>query len=177
MVTAMKRPPDPCRAERGFTMIEAIMVMGIAAILAGIGIPAMRDMLNTNRQSSAVALIVSDLNQARGEAIKRNGPVLVCVRNAAGTDCGATPTDWRAGWLVCRQGAVANTCADTTEAAPNPVVVRPPLHESLTLAGPAAPVRFNANSSGTSAVLNLGGTWDGAPIRAIAIASTGNISK
>jgi len=163
--------------QHGFTMVELLIVIVIAGILAVIAIPSMQGVLNNTRFNSALGLVVSDLNQARGEAIKRNGPVLVCVRNAAGTDCGATPTDWRAGWVVCSQGAVANTCAAGTATAPNPLVVRPRLHASLTLAGPAAPVRFNANSSGTPSVLNLGGTWDDAPARAITVAVTGNITR
>lgn len=156
------------------------MVVAIAAILAAIGVPAMRDMLNSTRQSSAVSLILSDLNQARGEAIKRNARMLVCRRNAAGDNCvaGAAPVNWQAGWVVCIEGAVADQCAAATATNPNPVIVRPPLDASLTLTAPLAVVRFSPNSSAAAATtFNLGGTWSGAPARTVTVAITGNITK
>ena len=164
----------------GFTIIELMVVVAIGAVLALIAVPSFRDTLNTTRQSSAVGLLMSDLNQARGEAIKRNGRVLVCVRNVAGTDCGAG-TDWRAGWLVCSEGAVANTCAASSATNPNPIIVRPALDPSLTLTALAAVIIFSANSSqgagGGAATLRLNGTWSGATERLITVAGTGNISK
>ena len=130
----------------------------------------------TPSQSSALGLIVSDLNQARGEAIKRNARVVMCVRDIAGTDCGAG-TNWQAGWLVCTALAGADTCAASTLTNPNPLVVRPPLDARLTLTGSATALRFNPNSSAVAQTLTLGGTWSGAPARVVAVAVTGNISK
>lgn len=156
------------------------MVVAIGAILAAVAVPGMRDMLNSTRQSSAVSLLVSDLNQARGEAIKRNVRMLVCRRDAAGTDCvaGSAPVNWQAGWVVCMADAVADTCAASTATDPNPVIVRPPVDASLTLTAPLAVVRFSANSSAAAAVdFSLGGTWAGAPARTVAVAITGNITK
>jgi prepilin-type N-terminal cleavage/methylation domain-containing protein len=173
-------------AQSGFTIIELLVVMTIGAILAAIAVPSMRDMLNTTRQSSALGLIVNDLNQARGEAIKRNGRILMCVRNAAGTDC-AAGTNWQAGWLVCADVVTTATglppsdgqCDATSAANPNPVIVRPALNPTLTLSAATGPiVQFNANSAAAAAVtFNLGGTWSGAPTRNVSIAVTGNISK
>lgn len=168
--------------QRGFTIIEIIMVVAIGAILAAIAVPSMRDMLNTTRQSSAVSLFVSDLNQARGEAIKRNVRMLVCRRNAAGDNCvaaaGAAPYSWQAGWVVCIEGAVVEQCAAATADVPNPVTVRPPLDASLTLTSPLAVVRFSPNSSvAAAAAFSLGGTWSGAANRSVNVAITGNITK
>jgi type IV fimbrial biogenesis protein FimT len=164
-------------AQRGVTIIELMIVVAIGAILAAIAIPGLRDTLNTTRQSTALGLVMSDLNQARGEAIKRNARMLVCAANPAGTDCSGS-TDWGTGWLVCRQDdAVATQCEVSTAADPNPVIVRPPVADSLTLNSSVAIIRFFPNSSATAATLTLGGTWDGAPNRTASVAVTGNISK
>jgi type IV fimbrial biogenesis protein FimT len=174
----------------GFTLVEMLVVISIAAILAAIGIPSFRGMLNDFRQKSALGLVVNDLNHARAEAIKRNTRILVCVRDAAGTGC-ATGTNWQAGWLVCSDSTTAGTtpelppsdglCDAGTAANPNPLIVRPALDAALTLTSTASAVRFNANSSqgsaGAEAILTLGGTWSGVVSREIKIAGTGNISK
>jgi type IV fimbrial biogenesis protein FimT len=166
--------------QAGFTMIELLIVVAIGALLALIAVPSFREILYTMRQSSALGLLMSDMNMARGEAIKRNTRVLLCGRDNAGTDCGAV-TDWRVGWVVCTEAAAANTCALATADNPNPFVVRPPLDSTLTLTASANTIRFNPNSSqgdGTTApTVALAGTWAGAPTRTISVAGTGNISK
>lgn len=164
-------------AQRGVTIIELMIVVAIGAVLAAIAIPGLRDTLNNTRQSTALGLVLSDLNQARSEAIKRNVRMLVCAANAAGTDC-LGGTDWSGGWLVCRQDdAVATECEDSTLQDPNPVIVRPPVADSLTLTSSAAVIRFFPNSSASAATLTLGGNWSGAPNRTANVAVTGNISK
>ncbi len=109
-----------------------MIVVAIGAILAAVAIPGLRDTLNTTRQSTALGLVMSDLNQARGEAIKRNARMLVCAGNAGGTDCSGS-TNWRVGWLVCREGGGGQHQCAATPRNPNPVLVRPPLTDSLTL--------------------------------------------
>lgn len=182
------RPCPSARARRGFTVIEVLVVVAIGAILAAIAVPSFRDMLRTTRQKSALGLVISDLNQARGEAIKRNARMLVCVRNAAGTDCGAG-TNWSSGWVVCSDATTAGTspelppsdgtCDAATTANPNPVLVRPALDPSLTMTASANAIRFNANSSqgagGADATVVL--TGPGLPTRTVTVAATGNISK
>lgn len=167
-------------AQSGVTLIELLIVLAIGGVLALIAVPSFRDTLNNTRQSSALALLVNDMNQARGEAIKRNGRVLICARNSDGTDC-ADVADWSVGWVVCSESAVANSCAASTASNPNPLVVRPPLDERLTLNVPGKVIRFNANSSqgagGLAATATLGGTWSGAPDRLVTVAGTGHISK
>jgi type IV fimbrial biogenesis protein FimT len=181
----MKFRPFSLGQTRGFTMIELLVVVAIAAILATIGIPALQGTLRDFRQKSALSLLVSDLNQARGEAIKRNSRVLLCVRDAAGTGC-AGSTNWLAGWVVCTTDAVTSTACDAASS-PNPFIVRPALDASLTLTVTDAAsvalsnIRFNANSSQgagiSAATFTLGGTWSGAVANTVTVAVTGNISR
>jgi len=158
-------------------MIELLVVISITAIVAAIAAPSLRGTMNNLRQKSAQSLLISDLNQARAEAIKRNARVLVCARNAAGTGC-AGSTNWSVGWVACT-GDTACDAATATNL--NPFIVRPALDAALTLTASAATVRFNANSSqgsaGTVVTLTLGGTWSGATARIVNVAGTGNISK
>lgn len=167
----------------GFTIVEVLIVMAVAGVLAAIAVPSMRGMVNDMRLRSAHGLIINDLNLARGEAIKRNTRVLMCVRNADGTDC-AAGTNWQSGWVVCYDDDRDGDCDDATGLVPpnpNPLVVRPPLDSTLTLTSLANLVRFNPNSTqgdGTgAATLTLSGTWAGVPSRTVSLANTGDILK
>lgn len=171
--------------QTGVTLIELLVVVSIAAILAAIAAPSFSSFINNTRQSSAVMQLVSDLNLARSEAIKRNAHMLVCSRNTVGTDC-ASNTNWQGGWLVCIEGT-PNQCALGIPANPNPIVIRSALGSALALVfsdpanSLATAVRFNPNSSqgsdGAAVTLTLGGTWSGAVSRVITVATAGHISK
>ena len=164
--------------QTGLTMIELMIVVTIAAILAGLAIPSFNDLINNTRLTSTMSQLTSDLNHARSEAIKRNRRVLVCVR---GTDtaCGAG-TSWQNGWLVCYDEDQDGTCDVATAANPNPIVVHQAINARLTLTALAASVYFNPSGTqgaGGATTLTLAGNWTGAVTNVATIAATGNISK
>jgi type IV fimbrial biogenesis protein FimT len=170
----------------GYTVVELMVVLAIAAILAVMAGPSFSSMLNNIRQKSAANLIASDLNFARGEAVKRNARVLMCAKNAAGTDCATASKNWASGWVVCVDTTDdgADNCDATTAVSPNPLQVRAALNNQLTLTANDGTnsiyfVRFNANSTqgaGTTPLtLTLAGTWSGAVSKVVSIAVTGNV--
>lgn len=169
----------PSKRQTGVTMIELMIVIVIASILAAIAAPSFSRFINDTRQTSTMSQLTGDLNRARSEAIKRNARVLVCVRDAAGTDCGAG-TDWRNGWLACSDSNEDGSCDAATAANPNPITVHPALNAHLTLTGSAASIVFNPNGTqgaGGVATLTLSGNWSGAQNKITNIAATGNISR
>lgn len=168
-----------CKRHRGVTLVEIMVVIAIASILATLAAPSFNDFIRRTRQGAVASELFGDLNRARSEAIKRNARVLFCLRDTDSACDGSGDTDWRNGWLVCADIDSNNACDATTASNPNPIVVHRTLHESLTLTGPAASIRFNSNGNSGSgaATLTLGGTWAGASSKAIGVAATGNISR
>lgn len=169
------------RRQTGVTAIELLIVIAIVGILAAVAAPSFLSTLQTMRQKSALTVLLDDVNRAKGEAIKRNARVLLCARDAAGTDCAAS-SNWQAGWLVCTEdSANVNHCLASSSTAPNPLAVRPAVDATLTLVKAGGvntePVRFSANSTATASTLTLGGTWSGATSRVVTIAATGGITK
>jgi len=63
------------RRARGFTIIEIMIALGIAALLMALGLPAFRDFLANNKIRNLAENLQSSLNVARSEAINRNQPV------------------------------------------------------------------------------------------------------
>jgi type IV fimbrial biogenesis protein FimT len=84
------------RHARGFTLVEAVTVIAIMAILTGIGSASFVWMNQTTSIRGAAYDLVADLDFARSEAVKRNDDVVVQPINA----------DWRQGWQVLAAGQV-----------------------------------------------------------------------
>jgi type IV fimbrial biogenesis protein FimT len=67
------------RIQRGFTLLELIVVVTIVGILLGIGAPSFIEFLRNNRMAAAANDLLTAMNVARTEAIKRREPVTVCA--------------------------------------------------------------------------------------------------
>jgi type IV fimbrial biogenesis protein FimT len=102
-------------AQTGFTMVELLMTIAIAAIVAMLAIPSFQYVTNSNRVAAEVNGLLGDLQFARAEAIKEGQPVTVCM-SKGGTTCDTTGSAWQSGWIVYSNptGTGANT---TTPAA------------------------------------------------------------
>ena len=110
----------------GFTVLELIVTMTIAAILLSVGIPSFINTIRTNRLASATNEMVSALMYARSEAVKRNLPVILC-RSSNGTSCAASGTGgWEIGWIVYVDGN-CNGSYDPSGPHPDPAGTCPTL--------------------------------------------------
>jgi type IV fimbrial biogenesis protein FimT len=85
--------------QTGFTLMELLMTIAIAAIVATIGIPSFQYVTNSNRVAGEVNGLLGDLQFARAEAIKEGQPVTVCM-SKGGTTCDTTGNAWNSGWIV-----------------------------------------------------------------------------
>ncbi len=74
----------------GFTLIELMVTIAIAAILIGVAIPSFTTSITRNRLTASTNDFVTALNLARSEAIKRGQHVVVRK----------TGTNWENGWQV-----------------------------------------------------------------------------
>jgi type IV fimbrial biogenesis protein FimT len=86
----------------GFTLIELIVTLVVAAILITLAVPSFRDFLLNNRLTTTANEFTAAANLARSEAIKRGRNATVCVSSnsmLAAPGCTAG-TDWGVGWLV-----------------------------------------------------------------------------
>ncbi|MES2014929.1 MAG: GspH/FimT family pseudopilin [Pseudomonadota bacterium] len=78
---------------RGFSLVELMMVLAIAAVLLGLASPDMRNLLQRRRLDSAVTDLYGAVNLARSQAIARGSRVQLVPLEPAGVD-------WSRGWVV-----------------------------------------------------------------------------
>jgi type IV fimbrial biogenesis protein FimT len=82
---------------RGFTLVELMVTLAVAAILLTVGVPSFRDLIYNNRLTAATNMFVSSINIARSEAIKQGRNATVCVSTDLATCTGG---NWNQGWVV-----------------------------------------------------------------------------
>ena len=82
----------------GFTLIELMLVVGLAAVLLTLGIPGIQQLLQNSARSSAANEVVAALQRARSEAIKRNTIVTLCPSSDGASCTGGTA--WEDGWIA-----------------------------------------------------------------------------
>lgn len=122
----------------GFTLLELMVVVTIAAILMAIAIPSFNEAIRNNRLTTYANDLVTAMNVARSEAVKRGVPVFVRSSGA----------NWENGWDVfidINGNSAFNAGVDTL------IRTYPTLQNGYTLRGNAAfPVFIRFGSNGQS---------------------------
>ncbi len=67
---------------RGFTLLELMVTVAVVAILATVGVPGFQELIQNNRVTTQTNELVTALNFARTEAVKRGRNVQVVVAQA-----------------------------------------------------------------------------------------------
>ena len=117
--------------QTGLTLVELVVTLTVVAILASVATPSLRDMLTNNRLTAANNQLVSAVNYARAEAVKRVYNVVLCVRNGDGSGCTANSGDsYESGWIVfvdCNANSTPDVATNACDTNGDSVVDAPEL--------------------------------------------------
>lgn len=87
----------------GFTLIELMVVIVIAAILLTIAVPSFDNLIKRNNIDSLQSKLSSALSTARTEAASRNKVVTICSSTDEET-CKESDEAWSSGWVIFEDG-------------------------------------------------------------------------
>ncbi|HWU78089.1 MAG TPA: GspH/FimT family pseudopilin [Rhodanobacter sp.] len=119
---------------RGFTLIELIITMVIAAVLIMIAVPSFKNITLTNRLTTTANEVVAAISSARMEAIKRNATTQVCGNTGNGSGVGALCGTATGAVYVMTNNSAELLLAGTTGIA-----------SPITLTGNMTPLRFGGD--------------------------------
>ena len=150
----------------GFTLLELMVTIAIAAILLAIALPSFQGSLRSNRVATATNELLASLSLARSEAVRNTRGAGVCT-SADGAACGG---DWNSGWLVW-----ADTDGDGAVDAGETVVRFTQAKPMLTMTGSATTLAFDprGRTIGGQQTIGLRPSDAATPARCVTISVTG----
>jgi type IV fimbrial biogenesis protein FimT len=89
--------------ERGFTIPELMITLGIVAIVLSTAVPSISTTIKNSRLSTHLNSVVGDIHFARSEAVKRDVRVILCHSmnpNATEPSCGGSTQVWTSGYII-----------------------------------------------------------------------------
>lgn len=81
----------------GFTIVELMLSLAVAAVILTIGVPSFQGLIERNQLTSGINQFISSMSLARSEAIKRNQRVSICPSSNGETCSG---NQYENGWIV-----------------------------------------------------------------------------
>lgn len=90
---------DTTNRQRGFSLLELMITLSVAAILLVIAVPSFRDLMHRNQVSSASNELLASVAYARTEATTRGQLVSICPSTDNGGSCAGGST-FESGWMV-----------------------------------------------------------------------------
>jgi type IV fimbrial biogenesis protein FimT len=123
------------QGQRGFTLVELVFTLLIAALLLSIGVPSFQSQIRNNRLSAAANDLVAAFAFAKSETIGRSDFVSLCQFDTSTQNC-ATSGGWEQGWMVFVDSD-ANGAIDDPNDPTGLLYVHQPLANGITARGTA----------------------------------------
>jgi len=140
--------------QTGFTLLELIITMAIAAILLTIAVPNFQTTIANNRLATQTNSLVTDINITRSEAVKRGTSVVLCSSadpNAVAPACLGAGNAWTSGWIVFVNGTGDVNPNQFSNATDTLIKVSQAIGGTATILTAGALNIFTYNGDGTSA--------------------------
>lgn len=139
--------------QTGLTLIELMVVLAVAAILAGTAVPGMKGLILQQQQVSAVNSYLASFNLARSHAVSHAGQVIACPSRDGATCTGGL--SWEHGWLVYQDDNRNRQLDDGEPVLSVSGPLRPGLTATSSIGRPQLVYRADGSAAGSNLRLTL----------------------
>jgi len=149
---------------QGFTIIELMITLLIAGVLASIAAPSFRNVIQNNRMTTQYNELLASLSVARSESIKRGEDVIALSSNG---------NNWEDGWTV-----FVDTDGDGAPSAAETIRVGATLSGNNTLRFPRDRITYASSGLGSGLITGTFTLCDdrgNAEARGLVVSATGRV--
>ncbi|MBU6955321.1 GspH/FimT family pseudopilin [Hahella sp. HN01] len=152
--------------QKGFTLIELMVVLTILAIALAFGLPSMGYIIDSNRLTSSTNELVGALNFARSEAVKRGRTIRIAASSGG--------TGWQGGYRVW----IDTDNDGSYDAGEEQLRIFDAFKDETTATGPAAAISFSGSgfASGATSIKLCSGNKNIATGRKVDVSSAGRVT-
>lgn len=163
----MKIPANSLWSRRhvtGFTLMELMITLSISAVIFGIAVPNMTDLIRDARLASQTDFLVRTINTARMGAIKQRTNFKLCpsaTPNTA-TACSTAAADWVNGWLVIEGSNISQRVSGKS---------------GVTITSAATEIEFRGTLGTPTAAINFTVCAKGRKQQTVNVSASGHVDK
>ena len=130
------------RKQRGLTLVELMVTLAVAIVLLAVGMPMFTGVVGSNRATSEANALLSAIQLARSEAVKRGSYVLVAPASSS----------WAPGWTVYQENNVPGETSYGIQGSDEPTLRVWPEVTAVIDAGSTAFIGFDRMGEADTAV-------------------------
>lgn len=160
--------------QQGFTLLELMFTVGIAAVVLLFGIPNMSDFLKNERIITSTNSLIADLMLARSKSVELNQPVILCSSSDQKT---CNNSSFEKGWIVGIDEDESSTLGNTDTL----IKVQQELPSDISVNGKLNIIIFNSRgftpNLKTTDILSVCDSRKDSHSKAISFSPTGRISR
>jgi len=158
------------KKDQGFTLVELIITIAIAAILLSIVVPSFANLIESSKTRATRDALVSSIYSAKEKAQSEGFFVYLCP-TSNGTTC-TNVTDWGNHWLVYED----KDASDTLDLSNGDIIVTHLTSKTSLMKSGVAQIRFSPTGHATANTFQICSNLDNSVVYQIQLSVMGRVS-